>query len=362
MNDSHTNLTSFVNRILGKNLSLEHVIFLYGATAGIILSAFGTISNLIMGLNGIAILVPLINLIIDVTCVIYSIITKKWRGAALIVFIFASFVLFPFLWFFSGGTMGSSLPLIIGLGVILVIIFNGKLRGFFFFSTLLLYSCLILLELRYPNNFIPYPNREAWYIDILFGFVLSFLASGGLAYFTLLRYNVAQEKTKALLYQLEKTAITDPLTNVFNRRYLMACIDEEMRKSFDNNNPLALCILDLDHFKHINDTYGHIYGDEVLTITASTLLGCLNKNEILGRYGGEEFVVIFSNSDLSAALKTIDKFYIALQNIEWSHGSPITISGGISIYTKGISYSDFLGIADSNLYKAKNNGRNRIEY
>ena len=362
MSKSQKSFTAFFNKILGKELSLEHLIFLFGATAGIALSLFGAISNYMMKLHEIAVIIPLINFIIDISCVVYSIITKRWHNAAAVLFAFASFVLFPFLWFTTGGTMSSSLPLVIGLGVVLAIVFSGKRRIFFFLSTLVLYSSFIIIELYYPGRFIPYPNREAWYIDVLFGFVLSFLASGGLAYFTLIRYNDSKQKTEMLIAQLESASITDPLTRAFNRRHLMVRIDEAMRKSFDDGKPLSLCIIDIDHFKDVNDTYGHLYGDEVLAKVASTISSCLNENEIFGRYGGEEFIMLFLDSDLTSALQTIDKFYKALQSIKWPHDKPITVSTGVSVYTKGISYSKFLENADTNLYRAKNNGRNRVEY
>ena len=355
-------LAVFADKVFGNNLALEHIIFIFGAFAGIVLSAFGTISNLMMDLHIISVFIPLINLIVDIACIIYSIKTKKWRGAAFFVFLFASFVLFPFLWFTTGGTMSSSLPLIIGLGVVLAIIFKGKTRVLFFFATLVLYSAFIMFELYIPNNFIPYPNREAWYTDVLCGFVMSYLASGGLAFFTISRYNSARKKSEALVKQLETISVTDPLTGVFNRRHLMLRIDDEMRKAYDNGNPLTLCIIDIDHFKRVNDTFGHIYGDEVLTVTASTIASCLSENEFLGRYGGEEFIVVFSGSDLHRSLRTIDRIFEALGDVKWKQGDAITVSVGMSVYTKGVSYSNFLGSADENLYKAKDSGRNRVEY
>jgi len=355
-------LSRLIDKIMGDDVSLEHLIFLCGALAGTLLSAFGAIGNFTMNLHPISVLVPLVNFIVDVLCIAYSIVTKKWRGAAVCIFTLASFVLFPFLWFTTGGTLSSSLPLVIGLGVVLIIVFRGPTRGFFFFSVLLLYSALIAFEMFYPDNFVPYPTRNSLYIDVLIGFVLSFLASGGLAYFTLVHYNESKAKTELLVQQLETISITDPLTRVFNRRHLMVRIDEEMRKSFENNDPLSLCILDIDHFKHINDTYGHLYGDEVLIKIAETISACLSKNEIFGRYGGEEFVILFLHSDLQATLNTANNFLDALRCLEWPHGTPITISGGISMYTKGLSYSKFLELADANLYKAKANGRNRVEH
>ena len=101
---------------------------------------------------------------------------------------------------------------------------------------------------------------------------------------------------------MEWQSITDALTGVFNRRHLMVRLDEEMRRAYDSGAPLALCILDIDRFKHVNDTYGHLYGDEVLKTLAGTISGCLGEGELFGRYGGEEFLIVFSGRDLTAAL------------------------------------------------------------
>ena len=83
-------LAGFRDKVLGNDFSLEHIIFLCGAAAGIVLSAFGAVSNFLMELHFIAVLIPLINLIVDVTCVLYSVITRRWQGAAVFVFAFAS--------------------------------------------------------------------------------------------------------------------------------------------------------------------------------------------------------------------------------------------------------------------------------
>ena len=362
MSVSRKRFAAFSDKILGKNLSFQHIIFLCSAVAGIILSATGSIGNWVMELSPISIIIPAINLFIDIACVVYSIVMKRWKGAAIVMFFFASFVLFPFLWFTTGGTMSSSLPLVIGLGVVLAIVFQGKVRMAFFASTLLLYSVLIIIELHVPNNFIPYPNREAWYIDVLIGFSLGFLASGGLAYFTVTKYNASRQETKKLLAELKQTAITDPLTGVFNRRHLMARIDEEMRKAFDDNTPLTLCIIDIDHFKRINDNYGHLYGDEVLVKLSATIVNSLDGKGIFGRYGGEEFVAIFPGSDMEMAREIVGRFCEALRQVEWAHGEPITISGGVSEYVKGLHYSKFLENADEKLYTSKQSGRNRIGF
>ena len=362
MTNEQNRIILLIKRLFGDDLSLEHVIFFFGATAGMILSAFGAISNSVLNMHYLTILIPLLNLAVDIICVIFTFITKQWKCAAVVVYSVASFMLFPFLWFSSGGMMSSNLPLIIGLGVVIMVVFKGKMRAFLFFSVLILYSGLIIFELYFPGHYIEYPSVSAKYWDILIGFSLSFLVSGGLAYFSLKRYQASKKEAEELVKKLEQISVTDPLTGIFNRRHLMTRVDEEMRRSFDSGEPLALCILDIDHFKNVNDTYGHIYGDEVLIKVTSAISHNLDENAVFGRYGGEEFVIVFTNSDLEMVRNTIDKFLKTVREIDWPKGDPITLSGGVSVYTKGLSYSKFLENADMNLYKAKNNGRDRIEY
>lgn len=190
------------------------------------------------------------------------------------------------------------------------------------------------------------------------------LATGILIVLSIVEKEIAKSKKEAdqLVKVWEAASLTDPLTGIFNRRYLTSSVDEEMRNSYDNGRPLTLCMIDIDYFKRINDTYGHVFGDEVLVQLAKIVSKHLDENDIFGRYGGEEFLIIFRNSTIESALVKINGFMDEIRNTAWKHGTPVTISCGVSSYVKGIYFSNFIESADRNLYKAKENGRDQVVY
>ena len=163
-----------------------------------------------------------------------------------------------------------------------------------------------------------------------------------------------------LAHRLEHLSQTDALTGLHNRRFLSASIDEEMRRAYETGSQLTLCILDIDHFKNINDTYGHEYGDEVLINIAKIMKAGLTEEEIFGRYGGEEFVVLFPGKTPAEALPTVQTLCDQVQTYTWSHGKPVTLCG-LSGYIKG-SHTPTFGSRGQNLYRAKREGRNRVIY
>ena len=353
----------FIHYILGKNLSLEHRLYLLIALATILLSAMGSWFNTKLGLPLFASILPLISIVVAGACVFYSYYTQRWRGIAMLVVIFNIFVLMPFLWFTTSGPTGSTICFVVLNGLMIVTIFNGWLRNVTLATTLLLYCCFIVLEMNYPGIVMPYPSREAQYIDLLLGLIGSFIASAGISYMSINSRQQAQAETNRLLRQLETLSLTDSLTGIHNRRFLAASIDEEIRNAYDSGQPLTLCILDIDHFKRVNDTCGHDYGDMVLIKFAQTLIDNLGPDEIFGRYGGEEFLIIFKNCPVDMAVRKLETLRSAFKSIQWKHDGKqlaITISGGVSTYSKGMHNSLLIKNADTNLYRAKDNGRDQI--
>ena len=336
--------------------------FFLAATAGIFMSVVGTVSNIPLGLGVITVIIPLINIVLNVGCIIYSAKTKKWFVPSILVVLYAILVLFPLLWFLTGGATGSTTPYLIMTGFIVVIIFRGKLRNFLLGTIPLLFSFFIFLELLYPEICAPYPSRVTHYIDLIIGLMVSFTVTATLAIVVLSRYHKARLESEELVKKLGAISLTDPLTGIYNRRMLTSCLDEEMRKCYENDCPLTICLADIDHFKQVNDVYGHLSGDKVLIDLARVIEEFMGENDILGRYGGEEFLIIFKNQTMREALETVEKFHKAIQAHEWEKIRPITISCGVSEYAKGISYSDFVGSADKCLYEAKEMGRNEIAY
>ncbi|HSD18169.1 MAG TPA: diguanylate cyclase [Thermomonas sp.] len=167
--------------------------------------------------------------------------------------------------------------------------------------------------------------------------------------------------------ELRRLSYTDPLTGLGNRRRLFESLELHCRHGHDAQRPLGLLLIDLDHFKAINDTHGHIAGDLCLQAVARVLLATLPGGAVVARYGGEEFCVVLPGMDLDAVLAVAEELRVALQAMppldDGSGGPAVTSSiGAVSRVPNGVACADLLlTLADGALYRAKANGRNRVE-
>ncbi|MEJ7137820.1 GGDEF domain-containing protein [Amphibiibacter pelophylacis] len=169
---------------------------------------------------------------------------------------------------------------------------------------------------------------------------------------------------------LQRMAETDVLTGVPNRRAFQAMFRrhvEQVHRDRPASSPvprLCLLLMDIDHFKHINDEYGHDCGDEVLRRVAAVLHGELRRSDMLARVGGEEFAVLIRNVDEDQATQLAERLCQSVAaahfEIEGQH-IPVTLSGGFAFAGRGLSESRLYSLADSALYRAKHAGRNRVE-
>lgn len=176
------------------------------------------------------------------------------------------------------------------------------------------------------------------------------------------------EKNKSLKVKIDEyfikaskagnISITDPLTGAYNRRHFDIVFDRMYEESKNRDINFSLILIDIDHFKRFNDTYGHNVGDEVLKTVVNTIRRNIRKNfDMFFRYGGEEFIII--NSDNKEGSINLAK---KINKLEFNNVEKITISIGVSFFRKGVSKNDMIKIADDNLYKAKEQGRNRVIY
>jgi len=169
------------------------------------------------------------------------------------------------------------------------------------------------------------------------------------------------EKLRA---ELQEQAIRDPLTNVYNRRYLSDSIERELAQADRNEKPASAVILDIDLFKQFNDTYGHRCGDYILQYVATFLNDRIRRGDVLCRYGGEEFVVFMPNAPLESAYQRAEQwckeFADTLIDYEGKQLST-TFSAGVAAYPlHGTTGDALLNAADKAMYYAKNNGRSRV--
>jgi diguanylate cyclase (GGDEF)-like protein len=170
-----------------------------------------------------------------------------------------------------------------------------------------------------------------------------------------------------------RTSYVDTLTGVNNRRFLEQRIGEELARCQRSSDPLTCLFLDIDYFKSVNDKYGHLAGDSVLSTVAKTIKSQLRNSDVLARYGGEEFVALLTNINQSTGFEIAERIRKNVQslNITFSEITiPVTLSIGLATYqsdrknplTISEAASRLINTADSALYQAKNKGRNRSEY
>jgi diguanylate cyclase (GGDEF)-like protein len=168
---------------------------------------------------------------------------------------------------------------------------------------------------------------------------------------------------------LEHENVTDPLTGLYNRRYLDRRLEDEVRRTRRYGFPLSVLLLDIDHFKHLNDKYGHQFGDVVLNAVSQTIAQSARASDVVARYGGEEILVIATNTSVADALYLAERLRGMVEKIDLdklNHDVPgesptVTVSVGVAGMSDETSNEELLiERADSALYQAKREGRNRV--
>lgn len=267
--------------------------------------------------------------------------------------------------------------------IVLMLFFTAFFFGVFSFSrreylaltaaAALGYAVMLLIKYNAAQR-----TGEAFRLELLHFVILimvllwmSLLGS----YVAALRTSLTQKKDAlaAALSRLKELASHDELTGLFNRRYLMETLDQQQERAERYKEPFALCILDLDHFKLINDTHGHGVGDEALRGFAERIRSHLRRMDVIGRgevdttfgrYGGEEFLLLLPYAEAASAYACIERLRGAVNAnpFQTSIGAlAITFSAGVAHYRSGESTADMLNRADEALYRAKTAGRDRVE-
>jgi diguanylate cyclase (GGDEF)-like protein len=176
-----------------------------------------------------------------------------------------------------------------------------------------------------------------------------------------------QEQLLAAQHELRIKATRDFLTGLWNRQAIVDLLERELTHATRDGASVAVILADLDHFKRINDTFGHLAGDAVLCETAARMRGALRQCDWVGRYGGEEFLVVLPSCNYPEGVHTAERLRQALAEAPFAlggHTVPVTISLGMTTTNAavGVSPHKLLDSADQALYDAKNKGRNRVEF
>ncbi|MHA6717994.1 GGDEF domain-containing protein [Sphingomonas sp. RS6] len=165
----------------------------------------------------------------------------------------------------------------------------------------------------------------------------------------------------ALREKLRTQALRDPLTGLYNRRYMEDALSRYASMAERSGASLSAIMIDLDHFKKLNDEFGHAMGDAVLRETAATIMGVLRPSDVACRYGGEELLVILPECALAEAMARAEVMRARIEALSATHDARISASFGVASMPECTrSHGDLLGIADAALYQAKEGGRNRV--
>ena len=165
----------------------------------------------------------------------------------------------------------------------------------------------------------------------------------------------------------QREATTDAMTGLYNYRFLISYLDQQVNVAERANSTLSVLMLDLDHFKVVNDSYGHPVGDRVLRAFAEMVLDTIRKSDLAARYGGEEFVVVMSNTNREEAVVVAEKIRVAAEGLAVSldQGGEVRLTvsvGGVTFPEGTKGARNLLDLSDRALYSAKRGGRNRVEF
>ncbi len=288
---------------------------------------------------------------------------NRWYAqVCLFSYVLLNSVILFYIGVFSIGT-GIALA---GAPIIGLIIFNRKMIFLSFLSGLLILSVFsISLQLRYFDYAPIVMDNELTYRDPVWLVTMMAFVCAHLALLVLVA-NASIMRWKRREAEVTYLSTTDSLTQIANRRQLMNQFKMEYLRAARSKQPISIFLVDLDHFKQVNDTYGHQSGDVALKSAADTLKATLREIDMVGRYGGEEFLAILPNTDGKSAIQVADRFRRALQaqQITLPDNNIINITASIGLHTitpeniGGLEH--FLAEADKALYQAKHNGRNQV--
>ena len=296
-------------------------------------------------------------------------------------FAFVILMFLPFAFLDSGGSNNNALGYTFLILVAVTYLFKERTRLALIAALIAVFVLLLLVEYHLPHLVHQQPAR-AQLIDRMIQVPLQIVA----IFLIILQFSRAYDRTNQELaeeraklqdsmerlilseqklqesnLELERLAVTDKLTQLPNRVKIDEILEQELARTGRSGQEFSILILDIDYFKSINDTHGHQAGDAVLKEFASTVKDSLRKTDTVGRWGGEEFLVVVPSVGIEAAAVTAEKLRRVIETSRFTGVPGITCSFGVTSSVPGDSVAAMITRADQALYRAKNAGRNRIE-
>ena len=271
--------------------------------------------------------------------------------------------------FFFQTTDLSDATLVYGLlGIfIMVIIHSGKARVPMTAASLVIYvGCIVIRHVYLPQDASPVSSGVQLF-DMVVAMSLAVIGFAAVMHYILDAFTREQNRIQTLYNQLERSNMQleqlsqrDALTGIYNRRYLTEFLDRTLESCKLSGRHIYFLMMDVDLFKHINDTYGHGFGDEVLVATATIVSSMLRKSDALVRFGGEEFAAVLYGTNDQKAVEIAERICKSVRSLQFRHEVQVTISIGLVRSMLDEPQIALIERADQELYRAKREGRNRV--
>ena len=343
---------------------LDSRVFLIVLTVGSVTAIFSAIFTIIEGVGAGASISTLVCALALIAISILAFVFDKEAICHILLCIVLDFVLLPVAFFFCGG-IRSGMMLYFMTGMYIIVPTISK-RGVRFVMYLLAGAALtttFILSYAVVPEWVTPMSDKAWYVDTIVSFILNVFCIYCVTSLTVQAYHEQYSENEELVKKLESLTVHDELTGLYNRRELFRMLEEEvMRASVEDL--YCMFMFDVDEFKRVNDTYGHVFGDKVLREVARCLseeTGAVEEGEMAARYGGEEFVGIFHDADFDESYRRAEKVRKKVEALRFMENPEfrVTISGGVD-RCNGMRPRYALRQVDDLLYLAKTTGKNQV--
>ncbi len=343
---------------------LETRVLTTSMLAGMFIAFLASFINPLIGLSWLTVLIPFCLWIAYIGFIYILIAKKNYKFSAYGSLLFLTFFIFPSLWFLNGGLSGSIPYFYIFMIFLSAVVLKNFAYKRIISLQLLMILVLFYVEFNFPEYVQGYATKEAHLIDLAYSLIFVIALVIFMTRYIMKEYHHTIEELKKLHQELEDTnkylhhaSITDELTKLYNRRYITDQLSMLLKK--DSSEQFAVIMIDIDHFKKINDRFGHSTGDHVLRIISDRLKQHVPEKSHVARIGGEEFLIVLEQP--ADHQKLAEELRLLVETLEWDRPQlKTTISIGTYIVLAGDSMEDILHHVDTALYRAKDTGRNRV--
>lgn len=286
----------------------------------------------------------------------YGMVTQKTTIPVILILVICDLLEFPVLYCLYGAYRLSYMI----LGIVATALFLDHVWRIAATSLLILFdSALIIWKMNNPAFFSAFASEDSA-ISVVVTFLIACISMVAMLSILLQQHIEQQKRMKTMAQELQLMASLDPLTQLYNRRYLTQYLEKKIRSG---ETAFAVALLDIDDFKYINDTYGHMFGDEVLQSFSKILMKHVKGHGIVTRFGGEEFMLVFHVPDRAEMQNILDRCSYDFKQYGMStKKTPMTFSGGVSVFHNEDMLVKLFNLADERLYQAKNSGKKHVVY